>query len=161
MSLHSGYLTGRQLDIWTMLRDGVSQSEIARRLGITRQAVGQLAHSIPVKVTTALTDAAALNRVEPMLIDSNKGVLVGWSSEFRTETVITLNPKVGLRTWYKHDLGHCRICPDSKKCRSLLLENAREFGIPLARHEKHLDPSELSGIVFSRLLGASKKSDAS
>lgn len=141
-----------------MLRDGISQSEIARRLGITRQAVGQLAHSIPVKVTTALTDAAALNRVEPRLIDSNRGVLVGWSNEFRTETVITLNPKVGLRMWYKHDLGHCRICPDSKKCRSLLLEHAREFGVSLARYEKDLEPSELSGIVFSRLLGRSKKS---
>ena len=156
--MHSAYLTGRQLDVWRMLHEGISQSEIARRLGISRQAVGQLAHSIPIRVTAALTDAAALNRVRPTLIDSNKGVLVGWSNEFRTETVITLNPKVGLRMWYKHDLGHCKICPDSKKCTALLLENAREFGVHLAKHEKTLEPSELSGLVFSRILGTSKTS---
>jgi DNA-binding XRE family transcriptional regulator len=156
MSLHSAYLTDRQLDVWNMLRDGISQSEIARRLGISRQAVGQLAHSIPAKVTTALTDAAMLNRVKPTLIDSNRGVLVGWSNEFRTETVITLNPKVGLRTWYKHNLGQCKICPDAKRCKSLLLENAREFGVPLARQEKDLEPSKLSGIIFSRLLGTTR-----
>ena len=152
LSLHSAYLTNRQLGIWSMLRNGFSQSEIARKLGISRQAVSQLAQSIPSKVTTALNDAARLNHVEPRLVDSNKGVLIGWSNELRTETVIILNPKVGLRVWYKHNLGRCNICPDQKQCKSLLLQNAREFGVTLARKEKNLDPSKLSNLIFSRLL---------
>jgi transcriptional regulator with XRE-family HTH domain len=157
LSLHSAYLTDRQLSIWSMMRIGLSKSEIARRLGISRQAVSQLAQSIPEKVTTALTDAASLNRLEPRLLDSTKGVLVGWSKEFQTETVITLNPKAGLRIWYKHNLGRCKICPDKKQCRSSLLENAHELGIPLTRQEREFEPSKLSSIIFSRLLGPSKE----
>jgi transcriptional regulator with XRE-family HTH domain len=153
VSLHSAYLSDRQLGVWNMLRTGVSQSEIARKLGISRQAVNQLAQTIPPKVTAALTDAATLNRVLPRYVDSSRGVLIGWSNEFRTETVITLTPKVGLRVWYKHNLGQCKICPDQKHCRGLLLDNAREFGVSLSRQEKELEPSKLSSLIFSRMLG--------
>lgn len=136
-----------------MMRGGLSQSEIARRLKISRQAVNQLVQPIPDKVTAALYDASKLNRVEPRLVDSARGVLAGWSNEFQTETVITLNPRAGLRVWYQHNLGRCRICPDKKHCRSLLLENVNEYGLALTQQEKSLDPSKLSSVIFSRLLG--------
>jgi transcriptional regulator with XRE-family HTH domain len=138
--------------IWEMIRIGLSQSEIARKLNISRQAVNQLAQSIPDKVTAALQDASSLNRVEPKFIDSVRGVLLGWSKEFQTETIITVNPKIGLRIWYQHNLGRCRICPDKKNCRSALLETASESGILLTKTEKDLEPSKLSGIIFSRLI---------
>jgi hypothetical protein len=152
LSVHSAYLSPRQLEIWDMMRDGLSQSDIARRLDISRQAVNQLSQSIPDKVSNALYDAAKLNMVEPRLVDSSKGVLIGWSKEVQSETVITLNPKVGLRVWYKHKLGRCGICPDRNQCRSSLLESAKEYGILLSRLERKVDPSRLSGIIFSRLL---------
>jgi transcriptional regulator with XRE-family HTH domain len=135
-----------------MTRRGLSQSEIARRLGISRQAVNQLAQSIPNKMTAALYDASKLNRVEPRTIDTARGVLVGWSNEFQTDVVITLNPKAGLRVWYQHNIGRCTICPDKKQCRSSLLENAKEYGVSLTALERNLDPSKLSSIIFSRLL---------
>jgi len=140
-----------------MLRNGISQSEIARRLGISRQAVSKLAQPIPEKVTAALKDAAVLNRVEPRFIDTSNGVLVGWSNELRTETIITLNPQIGLRVWYKHNLGRCRICPDQKQCKAVLLDNAREFRVYLSKREKALEPSKLATIVFSRLLGTTRQ----
>jgi predicted transcriptional regulator len=135
------------------MRKGLSQSDIARRLHISRQAVNQLARSIPQKVTAALYDASTLNHVEPRYVDSVRGVLLGWSKEFQTETVITLSSKAGLRVWYKHNLGRCKICPDRKSCKSSLLENAREMGIVLTRAEKHSEPSNLSALIFSRLVG--------
>jgi transcriptional regulator with XRE-family HTH domain len=138
--------------VWEMIRKGLSQSQIARKLNISRQAVNQLAESIPDKVTAALHDASSLNRVEPKFIDSVRGVLLGWSKEFQTDTIITVNPKVGLRIWYQHNLGRCRICPDEKHCRLALLESASEYGILLSRAEKDLEPSKLSGIIFSRLI---------
>jgi predicted transcriptional regulator len=154
LSLHTAYLTGRQLHVWGMMRHGLSQSEIARKLNISRQAVNQLAQPIHSKVTTALYDASRLNRVEPRVVDSARGVLIGWSREFQTETVITLNPKVGLTIWYQHNLGRCRICPDRKHCTSTLLENASEYGVALTKKERDLDPSKLSSIIFARLLGS-------
>ena len=135
------------------MRDGLTQSEIARRLNISRQAVNQLAQTIPTKVTAALYDASELNRVEPRLVDSTRGVLFGWSKEFQTETVITLHPKVGLRVWYQHNLGRCKICPDKKQCKALLLKNALEYGVSLTHQEKELDPSKLSNVIFSKFLG--------
>ena len=137
-----------------MLRAGLSQSAIARRLSISRQAVSQLAQPIPDKVTAALYDASRLNRLEPKLIDSARGVLVGWSNEFQTDVVITLDPKVGLLTWYHHNMGRCKICPNKRQCKSSLLEHARVYGIPLKSGEKKLEPSKLSSVIFSRLLGS-------
>jgi transcriptional regulator with XRE-family HTH domain len=140
--------------VWDMLRGGLSQSDIARKLSISRQAVNQMAQSIPDKVTSALNDAARLNRIDPRLIDDSRGILLGWSKEFQTETVITLDPRAGLRVWYQHNLGRCEICPDKKQCRMSLLENADQYGISLTKMERQLEPSKLSGIIFSRLLGS-------
>jgi len=151
--LHNAYLSNRQLSVWEMLGSGLSQSEIARMLKVSRQAVNQLAQSIPEKVTAALSDAARLNGVEPRHIDSTKGMLFGWSREFDTEAVITLNREVGLHIWYKHNLGRCKICPDKHQCRSMLLKTAEVLGISLTSDEKELTPSSLSSLVFSRARG--------
>ena len=96
------------------MRDGLSQSEIARRLHISRQAVNQLVPTIPVRVTEALYDAAKLNEVEPRVVNSVKGILLGYSREFQTDVVITMHPEVGLRLWYQHNLGRCKICGTRK-----------------------------------------------
>jgi len=142
--------------IWDMIRKGLSQSEIARKLNISRQAVNQLAQPIPDKVSAALYDASRLNRIEPRFVDSTKGLLLGWSKEFQTETIVTVNPKIGLRIWYQHNFGRCRICPDKRTCRSTLLENANEYGITLSKQERDLEPSKLSSIIFSRVTGLKK-----
>jgi len=140
------------MHIWDMQRKGISQSEIARRLGISRQAVNQLAQSIPDRVVAALNDAARLNGIDPRFIDSTNGILQGWSEELKMHSVITVNPKFGLRVWYQHNLGRCKICPDQKECRRSLLENATQFGILLTRTERSLEPSKLSSLIFSRLM---------
>ena len=134
------------------MRNGLSQSEIARRLNITRQAVNQLAQTIPEKIVDALQDASKLNGVETRYIDSTKGVLLGWSRDFQMETVITVSPRAGLRVWYQHNLGKCRICPDLKLCKSMLLRSAEDLGVSLTRQERRLDASKLSGLIFSRVV---------
>lgn len=151
--LHTAYLTGRQLHVWDLMRGGLSQSEIARKLNITRQAVNQLAQTIPERITAALYDASKLNGVEPRHVDSSKGILLGWSRDFQTEAVITLNREAGLRVWYRHNLGQCKICPDKKQCKSMLLKSVGDFGVTLTGQERELDPSKLSSLIFSRALG--------
>jgi len=159
--LHSGYLTGRQLDIWTLMRDGVSQSEIARRLHISRQAVNQLIQTIPIRITEALNDASKLNGVEPKIIDSAKGVMLGYSRELQTDVVITMHPETGLRIWYQHSLGRCKICPDKKQCKSRLMKMVDAWGVALTTKEKDLDPSKLASLVFSKAFGTEYRSEIS
>jgi hypothetical protein len=135
------------------MRDGVSQSEIARKLHISRQAVNQSVQTIPVRITEALNDAAKLSRVEPRIIDSVKGILLGHSREFQADVVITMHPKTGLRVWYQHNLGRCKICASKKECKSVLLKTIDVLGVSLTDKEKDLDPSKLASLAFSKTFG--------
>jgi len=153
--LHSAYLTGRQLGVWSLMRQGLSQSEIARRMDISRQAVNQLVQTIPSKISAALFDAAKLNEVHPTMIDTSRGVLLGFSKELQLNVVITMHPETGLRIWYKHNLGRCKICPTKKQCMSSLLQTVDALGVSLTAEEKRLEPSKLSSLAFSRAFGLS------
>jgi len=142
------------------MRDGLSQSEIARKLHISRQAVNQLAQTIPARITEAMVDAAKSNGVEPRIIDSVKGVLLGHSREFQTDVVITVQPEAGLRVWYQHNLGRCRICSNKKQCKSMLLKTVDVLGISLTSQERELDPSKLASLAFSKAFGVEYHSPA-
>ncbi len=134
------------------MRKGLSQSEIARELNVSRQAVNRIVEAIPERIVTALNEAAKINRVEPRHMDVSKGILFGWSRDFQTETVIALSHK-GLQVWHQHNLGECKICPSSRECKSMLIKTAEDLEIALTREERNLKPSELSSLVFSRLPG--------
>lgn len=153
IGLHGGYLTRHQRNVWDMISDGLTQSEIARRLNVSQQAVSQVVESISERVTIALNDAARLNEIEPRFIDSYRGVMLGWSNCFKTEAVIMFNPKMGLQVYYQNRLGDCNVCLRRRTCKSKLLKNAQVLGISLTSQEKSLSPSELSGVVFSRVIG--------
>ena len=153
IGLHGGYLTRHQRNVWDMIRGGLTQSEIARRLNVSQQAVSQVVESISERVTIALNDAARLNEIEPRFIDSYRGVMLGWSNCFNTEAVIMFNPKMGLQVYYQNRLGDCNVCLRRRACKSKLLKNAEVLGISLTSQERSLSPSELSGVVFSRVIG--------
>jgi predicted transcriptional regulator len=136
-----------------MISEGLTQSEVARRLNVSQQAVSQVVESISERVTTALNDAASLNEIEPRFIDSNRGIMLGWSNCFNTETVITFNPEMGLHVYYQNRLGDCKVCLRKRTCKSKILKNAQALGISLTSQERNLSPSELSGVVFSRVIG--------
>jgi len=146
--------------VWDLMRDGLSQSDIARKLNVSRQAVNQLVQTIPEKITAALYDAAKLNGVEPRHVDTSHGILLGWSRDFETEAVITVNRETGLRVWYKHNLGKCKICPDRRQCTSALLRSVDALGVSLTSQERELDPSKLSGLVFSKALARDDEKNA-
>lgn len=100
-----------------------------------------------------------INGVEPRNIDSTRGILLGWSRDFQTEAVIILSPGAGLRVWYQHNLGQCKICPDRRQCKLALLRSVHDLGVSLTRQERDLEPSKLStsSLMFSRALGRDEK----
>jgi len=145
-------LTERQLLLWRLRRGGLSISEIASKLGISRQAVHKSLQSIESKVYRALIAAAKASKVEIREIDAQKGILVGWSPGLNTEVYITFSSKNGIQIWFKHEKADCESCPFKEDCKRILFDEAEERGISLPK-KKDLKPSELAEILFKEILG--------
>ena len=147
MSVITAYLTPRLFDLWELGRKGLSQSEIASKLGISRQAVNQALLEATGKVTKALTETATINKIAVESLDSTTGILTGWSREFSVKAVISVTRHDGMQVWYEH-LADCAHCNNSYACRAYLLRSARERGIRLTKDQKKLAPSRLAQLLF-------------
>ncbi|MCD6510780.1 MAG: hypothetical protein J7L11_10400 [Thermoprotei archaeon] len=143
-------LTDRQLSLWRLKRSGLRISEIAARLGISRQAVHKGLRAVEAKIYRALVSAAMASKVEIRNIDVEKGLLVGWSPWLKVDVYILFSAKNGVQIWFKHE-GNCRECPLRDDCRSLLLDEAEERGIMLPKGED-IEPSQLAKMFFKKLL---------
>lgn len=141
-------LTNRQLHLWKLRRSGLRTSEIASRLGISRQAVHKGLKVVEAKVYKALISAAMASRVEIRRVDVEKGLLVGWSPWLGVDVYITFSAKNGVQIWFKHE-GSCRKCPLREDCKRILLSEAEERGIALP---EDLEPSQLAELLFEKLL---------
>jgi transcriptional regulator len=147
MSVISGYLTARLFDIWDLRRTGFPQSEIAVKLGVSRQAVNQALQEATEKVTKALTEAATINKIAIESIDSTSGILTGWSREFSVKAVISVTRRDGMQVWYEHVAG-CARCNKYCACQAYLFATAKERGIKLTKEQKKLTPSKLAQLLF-------------
>ncbi len=144
------YLTEKQLLLWRLRQSGLTLSEIATKLGISRQAVHKTMQTVENKVYEALISAAAASKVEIRRIDAKRGILVGWSPWLKTEVYITFSSRNGLQIWFKHE-GDCKTCPLREDCRKILLNEAEERGIELPA-SREIEPSKLAEILFDKLL---------
>lgn len=143
-------MTSKQLVLWKLKREGLSISEIAARLNISRQAVHKSLQAIEAKVYKALTSAATSTKVEIRRIDIGKGILIGWSPWLKTDVYITFSAKNGVQIWFKHE-GNCLECPLRSDCKRVILEEAEERGIELSENE-NLEPSRLIELFFRKVL---------
>jgi len=143
MSVVTAYLTPRLFDIWDLRRGGLSQSVIAARLRISRQAVNQALLEATEKVTKALTEAATINKIEVESIDSTAGILTGWSREFSLKTVISVTRRDGMQVWYEH-VADCNHCDKYYVCQAYLFRSAKERGIRLDKGQRTMTPSKLA-----------------
>jgi predicted transcriptional regulator len=147
MSVITAYLTPRLFDIWDMRRTGLLQSDIAAKLGISRQAVNQALLEATEKVTKALTEAAMINKIAVESIDSTTGLLTGWSREFSVKSVVSVTKRDGMQIWYEH-VADCVHCNKYSACQAYLRRFASERNIKLTTSEKKLPPSKLAQSLF-------------
>ena len=147
MSVITAYLTPRLFDIWDLARTGLQQTDIAGRLGISRQAVNQALQEATAKVTRALTEAATINKIAVESIDSNSGLLTGWSREFSVRAVISVTKHDGMQVWYEH-VADCAHCNRYYACLAYLSRSAKERGVKLTKEQKKLTPSKLAQLLF-------------
>ena len=144
-------LTFRQLDIWKLRRDGLPQFRIAKRLGVTRQAIHNVIGVIDEKISGALQNAARMNKVEVKHMDPVKGILLGYSPEVRDQVIITFSVRNDIQIWYRHT-GQCADCNLKNKCRKMLLEEAEERSINLTEEDVREPPAKLAHKIFSKVV---------
>jgi hypothetical protein len=152
MSLITGYLTSRQKLMWDLKAKGFSEADIARKLEVTRQTVHKALDIANLKVYTALQEAARINKIKIEVIDPARGILLGFSPDFKTKALITFSMRNGIQVWYKHE-GNCENCDQLQVCKEMLLAEAKDRNIQLPESANSMLPSKLAEILFSTIMG--------
>lgn len=148
-SLSIAYLTPKQLQIWEHKRTGQQEASIARELQVSRQTVHKALSIAHLKINDSLEETARINKIKIQTINPMKGYLLGYSSHFKTKTLITFSTKNGIQLWYKHE-GDCKNCDQLQECKEALIAEAKERNIPLP---EDLLPSDYAEKLFSAITG--------
>jgi len=150
MSVPLGF-TAKQLKIWRMRRDGSSLSDIARQLGVTRQAISKAMRGIDGKVSHTLEAAASAAKIEIRHLEPRAGILLGYSHETNERVVVTLSTQHGVQIWH-HYAGRCEGCELLDRCMKVILDEAEERGVSLTEEERTGYPAEIARAVFSKVI---------
>ena len=153
MAFQTGYLTGRESRIWDLRRWNNSQSEIGRKLGISRQAVHRALQIIDSKVERALTEVADINKLEVRSLNLVDGIMEAYSPAYRVPVIVSFSRANGLKVCYLYE-GNCSECGNEKTCRRMLEAEAEERGIELSGADGNPSPSQLALKIFSRFMEA-------
>jgi len=143
--------SANQLRIWKMRVGGLSLTEIARQLGVTKQAVFNALKSIDSKVAQSLEATARAAKIEVRYLDARKGILLGYSHETNDRVVVTFSTRHGVNIWHYHSNG-CKGCQLHNICKAIILDEAGERGATLTEEEKARSPAEIARLVFSKVI---------
>ncbi|MCW4013019.1 MAG: hypothetical protein NWF07_08515 [Candidatus Bathyarchaeota archaeon] len=149
MTFRVGYLTPRETRIWELRRHNLSQSDIGRELGISRQAVHKAYQIIDQKVEQAFMEAAETNNLMIKMVNLVDGVMNAHSPAYDIPVIVSLSKANGLKIWYLYE-GNCKSCHLLSSCRSLLESEARERGIQLSATDQLMQPTKLALEIFGR-----------
>jgi hypothetical protein len=147
-----GYLTPRQKFIWDLKGKGLQEASIARKLDVARQTVHKALDIANSKVYIALEESAKLNKIDVKTIDPTRGVLIGYSPEFKTDVVVTFSAGNGIQIWYRQE-GDCENCDRLQVCREMLLAEAKDRDIQLPESAGSILPSKLTEALFLKITG--------
>ena len=149
--MRAGYLTAKQLSFWNLRRQGLTQAEVSRKIGVTPQTTNKTFNAIDSKMSRALTDAAQLHRLNIHRIDLRNGFLLGYSPTWRMDVLVTFSVANGIQVWYKGE-GNCSECTNLDSCRQTLIRESEERGISLPRERSKVNPSHLADNLFKVVL---------
>lgn len=151
-SLSTGYLTPTQKTVWTLKSTGLAEASVARKLNVTRQTVHKALNIANAKVQESLEEIAKINKIKIETVNPESGVLTGYSTHFKTKTIVTFSAKAGVQIWYKHE-GDCKNCEHLQNCRETLIAEAKERNIPIPEIPESILPSQFSKALFSKITG--------
>jgi DNA-binding CsgD family transcriptional regulator len=150
MSFLSGYLTQRQIVIWSFRRQGDTQAEIGRHLAVQRQGINEALRIIDAKLSQALREAARANKLDIHHVDPFHGILEGYSQAYDVPVVVSFTKSNGVQVWYLYE-GRCDRCDRRQACMNLLTAEAEERSISLTTEDCYLPPTQLGKKIFATL----------
>jgi len=145
-------LSQKQQTVWSLLRDGLSVSAIAKKLHTTRQYINQTRLTAEAKLSATLLDVASANDLMVTKLYPKKAVLVGYHPALKRKAILTYNTHHGIKVWYWHDNPE-EITNQNflEQTRQYLLDIADEQGITLPDAE-NIHPAKLAHMLFSKLV---------
>ena len=147
MTFSAGYLTRREIDIWSLRRRRNSQSEIGRLMGVSRQAINKAYRIIDQKVEQAFMEASDANHLEPRTVNPVEGIMEAYSPAHRLPVFVSFSKANGVKVWYLYE-GNCRDCHLESSCRRTLENEAEERGVSLTAVDKLRTPAQLASMIF-------------
>ena len=147
MTFSAGYLTRREIDIWSLRRRRNSQSEIGRLMGVSRQAINKAYRIIDQKVEQAFMEASDANHLEPRTVNPVEGIMEAYSPAHRLPVFVSFSKANGVKVWYLYE-GNCRDCHLESSCRRTLENEAEERGVSLTAVDKLRAPAQLASMIF-------------
>lgn len=147
MTFRVGYLTPREVGIWDLRRKNLTQSDIGRELGVSRQAVHKAYQIINQKLEQAFMEAAETNNLEINTINLVEGIMRAKSPAYGIPVVVSLSKSNGLKVWYLYE-GNCNRCHLESSCRSILEAEAAERGVKLNVTDLLSTPTQLAHEIF-------------
>jgi len=145
LTFQTGYLTTRETNIWSLRNILGSQSKIARRLDVSRQAIHKALITIDKKIEFALKEAASTNNLEIRRLDVVHGLMQAYSPAYQIPVIVSLSKVNGLKVWYLYE-GNCKECNRNAECMELLGLEAHERGFVIEDHT--MSPSNLAKKMF-------------
>jgi DNA-binding XRE family transcriptional regulator len=149
LTFRVGYLTQRETEIWGLRRHKLSQSDIGRELGVSRQAIHKAYHNIDEKIEQAFIEAAETNNLEVKTLNLVDGVMSAYSPAHDLPVIVSLSKCNGLKVWYMYE-GNCETCSLEKTCRETLIAEAEEREIELQSTDQLIPPTRLAKKIFQR-----------
>lgn len=150
LSLALAYLTHRQFSIWALRREGRSQAEIGRRLGVQRQGINEALRIIDSKLGRALREVAQSNRLDVRRVDTVNGILEAYSHAYGVPVVVSFTRSNGVQVWYLYE-GRCESCSRRQACMNMVRTEAEERRIQLSEEDLRLQPTQLGKKIFSTI----------
>jgi hypothetical protein len=149
MSFEAAYLTGRELNVWKLRREGLKQADIAKRLGVQRQGINHTLVGIDSKIGQALQEAATFNKLDVWGVHLEEGIMEAFSQAHQVPVIVSFSEANGVQAWFLYE-GKCDACNRLGQCRSMLLAEAEERGVKLSDEDKRLSPTRLTRKIFTR-----------
>ena len=151
MTFKGGYLTTRETEIWNLRKFILNQSEIGRKLGISRQAVNLALSSIEDKMERTFNETLDANNLEAVKMNLVDGVMEAYSPAYQLPVIVSLSNINGLKVWYLYE-GNCSRCNLERNCRRTLLDEADERSVKVSEADRRLEPTKLALKVYSDYL---------